>query len=59
MSYFSINNLCIYKGYLIKVVHINVHSDISNINIYIQQKSKSRNYNIKFACTISLYAKIL
>ena len=34
MSYFSINKLYIYKSYLIKVVHINVHSDISNINIY-------------------------
>ena len=34
MSYFSTNKLYIYKGYLVKVVHINVHSDISNINIY-------------------------
>ena len=59
MSYFSINELYIYKGYLVKVVHINMHSDISNIHIYIQQKSKSRNYNMKFACTISLYANSL
>ena len=34
MSYFSTNELYIYKGDLVKVVHINVHSDISNINIY-------------------------
>ena len=34
MSYFSTNELYIYKGYLVKVVHINVHSDISNISIY-------------------------
>ena len=34
MSYFSSNELYIYKGYLVKVVHINVRSDISNINIY-------------------------
>ena len=34
MSYFSINKLYIYEGYLVKVVHINIHSIISNINIY-------------------------
>ena len=34
MSYFSINDLYIYKGYLVKVVHINICSVISNINIY-------------------------
>ena len=59
MSYVSINELYIYKGYLVKVVHINMCSDISNINKYIQQKSKSHNYNMKFACTISSYAKSL
>ena len=34
MSYSSINVLYIYKGYLVKIIHINVHSDISNISIY-------------------------
>ena len=34
MSYFNTNQLYIYKGYLVIVVHINMHSDISNINIY-------------------------
>ena len=35
MSYFSINEyIYIYKGYLVKVIHINVCSDISNITIY-------------------------
>ena len=59
MGYFSTNELYIYKGYPVKVVHINVHSNISNINIYIQQKSKSHHYNMKLACTNSSYAKSL
>ena len=41
MSYLSSNKLYIYKGFLVKVVHINVHSDISNINIYIYNKNRN------------------
>ena len=56
MSYLSIKELSIYKGYLVKIVYINVHF---NIKIYIQQKMKSHIYNIKFTCTNSSYAKSL
>ena len=56
MSYFSINKLYIYKGYLVKVVHINMHSVISNI--YTTKIEISQLY-MKFACTNSSYAKSL
>ena len=60
MSYFRINKSYIYKGYLVKVVHINVHSDISTINIYTTKiKILQIYYNMKFACTSSSYAKTL
>ena len=35
MNYLSINELSIYEGYLVKVRHINVHSDIYTTKLEI------------------------